>query len=135
MRVQFSIAENEIINKRRDEHKNYDGITIPVELQGKVITLGMVITDVHKFNVFIEDYLKDQGNEDSKIANEIGADIVHIDFRPPIQTDQLLFIQNYINGMLYGPTPEPDTKEEITNIDFGEDAKIEPVNDQESTPN
>ena len=138
MRVQYSIAENKVINERRDKHENFDGICIPVEMQGQVLTMGLLITDVHRFNVFVEDWLRDQGLEDSKIANEIGADIVHIDFRPPIQTDHLLFLQNYINGMLYGPTQEEEPAEEnenIQKIDLGEDATITKVEDDEDVEN
>ena len=102
MRVQYTKAENEIIDARRDEHKNFDGIVIPVEGQGQIITLGMLITDVHRFNMFITKWIEDQGNENSDIAREIGADITHIDYRAPIKSDQLLFLKSYIEGMLYG---------------------------------
>ena len=127
MRVQYSIAENKVIDERRDKHENFDGICIPVEMQGQVLTMGLLVTDVHRFNVFVEDWLKDQGLEDSKIAKEIGADIVHLDFRPPIQTDHLLFLQNYINGMLYGPVQEESAENEeenIQHIDLGDDVTI-----------
>ena len=139
MRVQYSIEENKIIDERRDKHENFDGIIIPVEAQGKVVTMGLIITDVHRFNVFIEDWLRDQGLEDSQIAKEIGADITHIELRPPIQTDHLLFLQNYINGMLYGPEPtiEPQVEEQTQTND---DISVEEIEDDskeetnESTP-
>jgi hypothetical protein len=105
MRVQYTKAENEVIEIRRKENKNFDGILIPVEGQGKEMTLGLEITDVHKFNVFLSNWLYDQGAENPEITNEIGAKVTHIDYRAPIKTEYLLFLQNYINGMLYGPTP------------------------------
>lgn len=107
MRIQYTKAENESIEFIRKENKNFDGIIIPVEGQGQEITLGLKITDVHKFNMFVASWIGDQGKEEPQIANEIGANIVHIDYRPPIKTEYLLFLQNYINGILYGPTPDP----------------------------
>ena len=105
MRLQYTKAENEVIEIRRKENKNFDGILVPVEGQGKEMTLGLEITDVHKFNVFLSDWLYDQGTENPEIVSEIGAKVTHIDYRAPIKTEYLLFLQNYINGMLYGPVP------------------------------
>lgn len=118
MRVQYTKAENEAIEFSRKENKNFDGIVIPVEGQGEDITLGLHINDVHKFNMFIASWITDQGKEDSHIANEIGADIIHIDYRAPIKTEYLLFLKNYIDGILYGPTPEPVPVNEDQPITF-----------------
>ena len=142
MRVQFTNEENNIINERRDKHENVDGLVIPVESQGQVITMGLMVTDVHKFNMFVKDWIEDQGLEDSQIANTIGADITHIDLRPPIQSDHLVFLQNYINSMLYGPMPTPPVQvqeedmEDIEHIDLGDDVTIKEVesDENESTP-
>ena len=106
MRVQYTRAENEIIEERRKENKNFDGISIPVEAQGKRITFGLEITDVHKFNMFITNWLNDLGKEDKPIINEIGAVITSVEFREPIKEDYLIFLKNYIDGILYGPKPE-----------------------------
>jgi hypothetical protein len=111
MRVQYTKSENESIEFSRKENKNFDGIIIPVEGQGQEITLGLEITDVHKFNMFVASWITDQGKEESQIANEIGANIIHIDYRPPIKTEYLLFLKNYIDGILFGPTPDPAPEE------------------------
>ena len=105
MRVQFTKEENEIIDERRTKNETSQDLILPVELQGKVITLGMEVNDVHTFNAFLEQSLKDP-----KIAEQIGAKIVHVDYREPYNTANILFLQtwinNYINGLVYGPTPE-----------------------------
>ena len=128
MRVQYTKSENESIEFSRKENKNFDGIIIPVEGQGQEITLGLKITDVHKFNMFIASWITDQGKEESQIANEIGANIVHIDYRAPIKTEYLLFLKNYIDGILYGPTPDPapapEEGEQQVLLEEGESIKI-----------
>lgn len=105
MRVQFTKEENEIIDERRAKNETTQDLILPVELQGKTITLGMEVNDVHVFNAFLEQSLKDP-----KIAEQIGAKIVHVDYREPYNTANILFLQtwinNYINGLVYGPTPE-----------------------------
>ena len=105
MRVQFTKEENEIIDERRAKNETTQDLILPVELQGKTITLGMEVNDVHVFNAFLEQSLKDP-----KIAEQIGAKIVHVDYREPYNTANILFLQtwinNYINGMVYGPTPD-----------------------------
>lgn len=126
MRVQYTKSENESIEFSRKENKNFDGIIIPVEGQGQEITLGLKITDVHKFNMFVASWITDQGKEESQIANEIGANIVHIDYRAPIKTEYLLFLKNYIDGILYGPTPDPapEEGEQQVLLEEGESIKI-----------
>lgn len=118
MRVQFTNEENEIINKRREENKTSQDLVLPVELQGKIVTLGMEITDVHTFNAFIEQSLKDP-----KIAEQIGAKIVHVDYRPPYNTANILFLQtwinNYINGLVYGPKPAEEPAEPVPEEESG----------------
>lgn len=105
MRVQFTNEENKIIDERRAENKTSQDLVLPVELQGKEITLGFMVKDVHLFNAFIEQFLKDE-----KIPEQVGAQIIHVDYREPYKTENILFLQtwinNYINGMVFGPVPD-----------------------------
>jgi hypothetical protein len=129
MRVQFTKEENEIIDERRTKNETSQDLILPVELQGKVITLGMEVNDVHTFNAFIEQSLKDP-----KIAEQVGAKIVHVDYREPYNTANILFLQtwinNYINGLVYGPTPE----EPVAPVAPAPEAPVAPVAPVEAAP-
>lgn len=121
MRVQFTNEENKIIDERRAENKTSQDLLLPVELQGKEITLGFTVTDVHLFNAFLEQFLKDE-----KIPEQVGAKITHVDYREPYKTENILFLQtwlnNYINGMVYGPIPIES--EESSNEEAGVEDNI-----------
>jgi len=105
MRVQFTNDEIKTINERREENKTSQDLLLPVELQGKTITLGIEVKDVHLLNTFLDQLLKNP-----EIEEQIGGKLVHLDYREPYNTANILFLQtwinNYINGMVYGPTPD-----------------------------
>ena len=116
MRVQFTKDEEKLIDERSLVNENSEDIIVPVELQGQVITMGLQISDVHKFNMFLDQYIKDE-----KIRDQIGASVVHVDFREPIRYENVLFLQtwvnNYTNGLLYGPIREEAPSEDVENIE------------------
>ena len=100
MRVQFTNKENEII-----EGKSYDAY---IPFGTEIITAGLKVTDPYKFNMFIAQYLQ---NPD--IANQIGAELVHVDLCEPITRDKLIPIHNCLGNMIYGEKiPEAPQEEE-----------------------
>lgn len=125
MRVQFTKDEEKIIDERRQINANSEGIIVPVEMQGQIMTLGVEITDVHKFNMFMDNLLKDP-----KIAEQIGVRCIHADFRPPIAVDNIIFLRNYIDGILFGPQHQ-----EVAPQEPQEEIKMEEIKEEDSTSN
>jgi len=127
MRVQYTNKETEII-----EGKSYDAY-IPFNFDGLVITAGLRITDVYKFNMFISQYLQDED-----IRNQIGAELVHVDLHEPITRDKLINIHNFLGSLIYDEaaieaekqaqagkeetsTPENEYPEDDSDEDYGEE--------------
>ena len=105
MRVQFTKKELEMI-----ESGQPDNIYILPDNEGQIITAGLKINDVNKFNMFISQYLQ---NPD--IAEQVGAELVHVDLHEPITRAQLIGVHNLIGELIYGTNkPAEDTKEEET---------------------
>lgn len=100
MRVQFTNKENEII-----EGKSYDAY---IPFGTDIITAGLKVTDPYKFNMFIAQYLQ---NPD--IANQIGAELVHVDLCEPITRDKLIPIYNCLGIMIYGETKASQEEESV----------------------
>ena len=112
MRVQFTNEESNIIEESRASGLKPQESYVPSELEGKVATLGVLVSDPYKFNMFIKKYL-----EDPEIKDQIGAELVHMELMPPIERASALFLQtwvnNYINGMVYGPVQaQPEQPQE-----------------------
>lgn len=106
MRVQFTKEELAIIERRRQGDQ--EGVIVPSDQQNKTITMAIEISDVHKFNMFLDKYLKDPN-----IKDQIGAKCVHVDFRKPIMTTELIAIQNYINDIIGLNKTNNDTSSDI----------------------
>ena len=124
MRIQFSNEDKKVLEQRTRENKNYDNILIPVEMQEAAATLTFVITDPHKFNLFMEKFIKDQELDGENTTNVIGAQLVRLDRRPPIDVEDLIKIRDFLDEIIYGPKQQPDQEDidEATKFDeYSED--------------
>ena len=101
MRVQYTNKELELI-----KDKSYDDY-IPFKYDNKIVTAGLKITDVYKFNVFIAKYL-----QDPSIKDQIGAELVHVDLHEPITRDKLINIHNFLGTLIYGDSTTVDNNTE-----------------------
>ena len=133
MRVQFTNDEIKTIDERRGENKTSQDLLLPVELQDKTITLGIEVKDVHLLNAFLDQLLKNP-----EIEEQIGGKLVHLDYREPYNTANILFLQtwinNYINGMVYGPTPDEPVAPVEENVSEEQVDNVE-SEETDSTPN
>jgi hypothetical protein len=121
MRVQYTNKELELI-----KDKSYDAY-IPFKYDNKIVTAGLKITDVYKFNVFIAKYL-----QDPSIKDQIGAELVHVDLHEPITRDKLINIHNFLGTLIYGDSTTVDNNtedeypmEDDEDEDYGEETTNE----------
>ena len=136
MRLQFTIKENEEIEARREKNENYEGIVIPLDLQDKVITVGFHISDIYKFNMFLEKFIADQQNKNENttgaelksenITEAIGAELAVAMARPPIAPEDLLSMRNFIDEILFGVKNKEEAKiEEVKENEVSDDVQID----------
>ena len=71
------------------------GYLLPPTTQDKIITIGLKINDLPKFNTFLEQFLIKE-----EVKNSIGAECVHVDFRSPISYDILDNLGNSLNEVI-----------------------------------
>lgn len=134
MRIQFSIKENELINEREEKNENYEGIKIPVELQDKLITIGIKVKDAHKFNLFIEKYINDQANNNGEnTVDVIGAELVIVSNHPPIIPEDVEYVKGCLEQILQGPKFKDNNEAKPEEV--AEEDKYESVNDIELADN
>lgn len=111
MRVQFTNEENILIQSNKIAGIEQSECFIPVETTGKVMTLGIRVLDPFKFNMFIKKFI-----EDDTVKDQIGAEIAHIDVNFPVSREDLFYLKNYIEEMIYG-VPEQQEEQSVENED------------------
>lgn len=82
-------------DKEIEAMDNGGGYLLPPTAQDKIITIGIKINDLPKFNTFLEQFLIKE-----EVKNSIGAECVHVDFRSPISYDILDNLGNSLNEVI-----------------------------------
>ena len=94
MDIVFNEEELKLIDDRREQVSPPGGY-IPEDRKDKIITIGLKISDVYKFDLFMEKFLAD-----NNIKDQIGAECVHVDLKTPIAREIISNLRNSLNMSL-----------------------------------
>lgn len=97
MRIQFTNAETESIENSRINGIAPEDSFVPSEIEGRIITLGLHISDPYKFNMFINRFFTDPS-----IKDQIGAEIAGFDLGAPINRESLFTLKDCIDNIICG---------------------------------